>query len=105
MPNKLETKISDIDARVKELSKEVFFIKYGSEEFRTATAELFDLQRQQFERGVGASVEDFKQQMKMMAESMQMQIERSERLWMSQEAFNNEMVSRVNRLRLGLTVE
>ncbi len=98
MTEKIESKINEIEKKIKALTREVLSLKVGTKEFSDATAELFDLQREKYERGLGASVEDFKHQMKLLAEAFDMKMERYERY---QKEFNDMIESKVNRLILG----
>jgi hypothetical protein len=97
MTEKVESKINEIEKKIKGLTREVLRLRVGTDEFREATAELFDLQREKFERGLGASMEDFKHQMKLLAEAFDMKMERYERY---QKEFNNMIESKVNKLIL-----
>lgn len=69
-------------------------------EFKDAVVVLFDDQRKQLERNIGVMVEEFRSEVRMLAEGLKMQIEASERRWNEQKEINNDVKTDINALKL-----
>lgn len=64
-------------------------------EFKHAVFELFETQTRNFERHAGALTESLGSEIRMLAESMKMQIEASDRRWEEQKRENDSFNKRI----------
>jgi uncharacterized coiled-coil DUF342 family protein len=83
-----------------EFRREMYEFRQEMYEFRGAVVELFDRQRIEFERYVGAITESLRSEIRMLAEGLKMQIEESARRWDEQNRKNNEFTTQINTLKL-----
>lgn len=83
-----------------EFKGEMYEFRTEFNEFKDAVVVLFDDQRKQLERNIGVMVEEFRSEVRMLAEGLKMQIEASERRWNEQKEINNDVKTDINALKL-----
>lgn len=87
-------------AEFNEFKGEMYEFRTEFNEFKDAVVVLFDDQRKQLERNIGVMVEEFRSEVRMLAEGLKMQIEASECRWNEQKEINNDVKTDINTLKL-----